>query len=165
MWSDLMYAVAATQTGLSLSILRSGGPATSPLSAWNQMGDATTARNTSSPTITFPASCILLALLAWERLAPEISGAIFALHYQGVPHERAAEVALVLLDMTMPRMSGAETYHELRKIEPEVPVVLMSGYSEDEVADRFTGNGLAGFIQKPFRPRGLIDKLRRVLES
>jgi len=56
----------------------------------------------------------------------------------------------VILDMTMPRMDGKECYHELCKIDPDVRVILSSGYGEEDAVDRFQSMGLAGFIQKPY---------------
>ena len=73
------------------------------------------------------------------------------------------EVALIVLDMTMPRMSGAETYEQLRAISTEVPVVLSSGYSEQDAVARFGASGLAGFLQKPYGPADLSAKVREVL--
>ena len=64
--------------------------------------------------------------------------------------EHAGELRLVLLDLTMPHMDGEETYRELYRINPDVPVVLMSGFAEKDTVDRFAGKRLAGFIQKPF---------------
>src|SRR5262249_29396914 len=61
------------------------------------------------------------------------------------------EVVAVVLDLTMPRASGEEVFHALRLLRPDVRVVLMSGFNEPEVANRFAGKGLAGFVQKPFR--------------
>jgi signal transduction histidine kinase/CheY-like chemotaxis protein len=63
---------------------------------------------------------------------------------------RADDVAVVLLDMTMPVMSGEETFRRLRAIRPNVKVILSSGYDEPEANSRFTGKGLAGFLQKPY---------------
>ena len=63
---------------------------------------------------------------------------------------------LVLLDMTMPQLGGVETFSELRRIDPDVTVILMSGYNQEEATSRFAGKGLAGFLQKPFR----FDMLR-----
>jgi two-component system, cell cycle sensor histidine kinase and response regulator CckA len=78
--------------------------------------------------------------------------------------EHASTLRLVLLDLTMPHMDGEETYRELHRINPSVPVVLMSGFTEKDTTDRFAGKKLAGFIQKPFdRPR-LQAKLRDVLD-
>jgi len=57
----------------------------------------------------------------------------------------------VILDMTMPRMNGEECYQELCKINPNVRVILSSGYSEQDVTNHFQGKGLAGFIKKPYK--------------
>lgn len=71
----------------------------------------------------------------------------------------------VLLDLTMPRMSGDETFREIHKLRPDLPVILVSGYNEQEVTDQFVGRGIAGFIQKPFQLAELRDKLRAVVEK
>jgi len=73
--------------------------------------------------------------------------------------------ALVLLDLTMPRLDGEETFRRLRALKPDVRVVLMSGFNKVEAINRFLGKGLAGFVQKPFEVATLIAELRRVLES
>jgi CheY-like chemotaxis protein len=70
---------------------------------------------------------------------------------------------MVVLDMTMPRMSGEETFHQMRRLKPNVKVLLTSGYNEQESTNRFTGKGLAGFIQKPFTPSELRGKLQSIL--
>jgi PAS domain S-box-containing protein len=77
---------------------------------------------------------------------------------------RHEEIVCVLLDLTMPRMDGEETFRELRRIKPDVRVLLSSGYNEQEVVQRFVGRGLAGFIQKPFQVATLEQKLREILE-
>jgi len=69
------------------------------------------------------------------------------------------ELVVVLLDLTMPHMDGLEVLGELRRDHPAVPVLVMSGYSEQEVAKRFAGLGVNGFIQKPFYPRDLIARV------
>jgi PAS domain S-box-containing protein len=70
---------------------------------------------------------------------------------------------LVLLDLTMPGMSGEETFRELRSIAPALKVILMSGYNEQEVTRLFVGRGLAAFLQKPFRAEDLDGAVQRVL--
>jgi len=75
--------------------------------------------------------------------------------------KHANEVDLVMLDLTMPDMDGLETIHELRRLKPDVPVLLSSGYSEQEVHKRCAGVELSGFIQKPYE----LDKLREVLRD
>jgi two-component system cell cycle sensor histidine kinase/response regulator CckA len=78
---------------------------------------------------------------------------------------QAAEIAAVLLDMTMPHMSGDEVYRELVRARPDIPVILSSGYNEQDATSLFVGKGLAGFIQKPYQPMALIDKVRRTLDA
>ena len=77
--------------------------------------------------------------------------------------EHADEIACVILDLTMPRMDGNATFEALKQIRRDVKVILSSGYSEEEVAQRFTGKGLAGFIQKPYGYQQLRKELERVL--
>lgn len=76
-----------------------------------------------------------------------------------------ADVRLVLLDMTMPRMSGEETWRRLREIRPDLRVVLSSGYDEQDAAGRFVGEGVTGFLPKPYSPDEFIQTVRRALES
>jgi CheY-like chemotaxis protein len=77
----------------------------------------------------------------------------------------ADEIALVLLDLTMPRLSGVEAFARLRQIRPGVEVILCSGYTEDEATGKFADAGLAGFLQKPFEFRKLQALLKAVLEQ
>ncbi|MGB0580130.1 MAG: response regulator [Limisphaerales bacterium] len=77
--------------------------------------------------------------------------------------ERADEIQLVMLDLTMPHMDGVETFREIRQVRPEASVILMSGYNEQEAVRHFTGKGLAGFIQKPFTIKALLGRVREVL--
>jgi len=77
--------------------------------------------------------------------------------------EHSQEVKAVLLDMTMPHMDGEEAFRELRRIKPDVRVVISSGYNEHEISERFLGKGLAGFIQKPYTMGALSEALRKAL--
>ena len=77
--------------------------------------------------------------------------------------ERAESFRLVLMDLTMPGMNGAETFEELHRLYPRLPVLLMSGYSEQEAAVRFGDASGSDFLQKPFLPSQLEEKLRRLL--
>jgi len=76
-----------------------------------------------------------------------------------------AEIDAVLLDMTMPRMGGEEAFVQLRRIDPQVKVILSSGYNEQDATNRFAGKKLAGFIKKPYTSELLFAKLREVMES
>ena len=77
--------------------------------------------------------------------------------------EHQNEVNCVLLDLTMPDLDGAETFRELRRIRPDVRVILTSGYSEEAATERFAGQGLAGFIQKPYQLETLIARIQEAL--
>ncbi len=79
--------------------------------------------------------------------------------------KEAGRITLVILDMTMPHMDGEEAFRELRRIRSDVRVILTSGYSEQDAIGRFAGKGLAGFIQKPFLPSALLEKIREALKE
>jgi PAS domain S-box-containing protein len=78
---------------------------------------------------------------------------------------QSRNITCVVLDLTMPRMEGEETFRRLRQLRPGVPVVISSGYNEQEVIQRFAGQGLAGFIQKPYDFKCLQETLGKVLQS
>jgi PAS domain S-box-containing protein len=75
-------------------------------------------------------------------------------------------VTAVLLDLSMPRMGGQETFRRLRESRPELPVIMMSGYTEQVVVPQFSGPGpgLTAFLQKPFLAEDLVDILRQMVE-
>ncbi len=76
---------------------------------------------------------------------------------------RRDDIALILLDLSMPVMGGEETLRNLLAINPDVRVILSSGYTEEEVAARFQGVRAADFIQKPYQPNVLLCKIRDVI--
>ncbi len=75
----------------------------------------------------------------------------------------AGQIACVIMDLTMPNLDGVSAFHQLRRLQPDVKVILSSGYNEQEVTQRFAGQGLAGFIQKPYQIKNLREELQRVL--
>jgi CheY-like chemotaxis protein len=75
------------------------------------------------------------------------------------------EIAVVLLDLSMPGMSGEETLPELRKIRPKFEVVVSSGYSESEAMTLFHGQRVSGFVQKPYTSKGIAEKVKACLKS
>jgi nitrogen-specific signal transduction histidine kinase len=79
--------------------------------------------------------------------------------------ERAGDIDCVILDLTMPHMDGLTAFRELRRIRPDVRVILSSGYDEQEATRHFTGQGLAGFIQKPYRIHDLQKALGSALDK
>jgi PAS domain S-box-containing protein len=76
---------------------------------------------------------------------------------------RADDVAAVLLDMTMPEMNGEEALRALRRIRQDIPVVLMTGYSEQYALSRFSDRAAVRFLKKPFTIEGLRATLRELL--
>ena len=68
-------------------------------------------------------------------------------------------IDLVILDIQMPVMSGERTYDCLRQLEPEVRVLLISGYSETGCVERMLQDGCKGFLQKPFSITELTEKI------
>ncbi len=77
---------------------------------------------------------------------------------------RAAEVRLVVLDVTMPDLGGDQVLGELRRRRPDIPVLLCSGYSQDEMRDRFSPEDLAMFLQKPYAFDVFRARLRELCE-
>jgi CheY-like chemotaxis protein len=80
-------------------------------------------------------------------------------------HELGDGIDAVLLDVTMPVMSGEEALVSLKGLREDIPVVLSSGFNEDDATRRFTGKGLAGFVQKPYTAARLAEKMKMVLEG
>jgi two-component system cell cycle sensor histidine kinase/response regulator CckA len=77
--------------------------------------------------------------------------------------QRASEVVLVIVDMTMPKLNGEETLRAIRQTRPDVPVILISGYNELEATRHFSSKGLAGFLEKPFTATLLSQKVHAAL--
>ena len=78
--------------------------------------------------------------------------------------QRAAEIDLVLLDRTMPTTSGEEAFEAMRRIHPDARIVLVSGYSQTR-SEGFDARGPTGYLQKPFLPQELLEKVRESLEG
>jgi two-component system cell cycle sensor histidine kinase/response regulator CckA len=74
-------------------------------------------------------------------------------------------VSLILLDLTMPQLGGAEAAQELRRIQPDIPIIAMSGYGDVEVMERFSGARIDDYLPKPFSPEQLAAKVRDALSS
>jgi len=102
-----------------------------------------------------------LACMILEEMGFEVMTAVDG--RDGVEQFRQQQhrITGVLLDMTMPHMNGEECYSALRNINPDIRVILSSGYSAEDATARFKGKALAGFIQKPY----LIDHFQEVVSS
>jgi CheY-like chemotaxis protein len=75
------------------------------------------------------------------------------------------EIKLVILDFTMPIMDGSEVFSELRMINPQVPVVLSSGFTEQDKLKWMLAKGLRGFIPKPYTQQKLLLQVRSTLDA
>jgi two-component system cell cycle sensor histidine kinase/response regulator CckA len=75
------------------------------------------------------------------------------------------DIDFVIMDLTMPHMDGEQCFRELRRLKPDVKVIMSSGYNEQEVTQKFVGKGLAGFIQKPYKLSVLKEAIRRVMAT
>ncbi len=78
--------------------------------------------------------------------------------------ERGHSICMVILDIVMPGMSGIETFFKLREIDPGVKVLMASGYSKDEEVARVLEQGVADFIEKPFRLHELAQKIKALTD-
>jgi CheY-like chemotaxis protein len=72
---------------------------------------------------------------------------------------------LVLLDLTMPFMDGEETFLRLREIRSDMPVLLCTGFIQEERLKRLMAAGLAGFLRKPIAPGEIVGVVRSTLQS
>lgn len=100
-----------------------------------------------------------------ERFGYEIVSAHDGYEALAAYAEYKGEFVFVLIDLTMPRMNGEETFREFRRLNPDLPVIISSGYTEHEIAPRFAGKRLAGFIQKPYRLAALQETIIKALGS
>jgi two-component system, cell cycle sensor histidine kinase and response regulator CckA len=74
-------------------------------------------------------------------------------------------IALVLLDLSMPLMTGEDCLNQLKQIRPDVPVLLSSGFPEADAIRRFKASGFSGFLQKPYTAMRLAEMARAALSG
>jgi signal transduction histidine kinase len=110
-------------------------------------------------------SLIALGARMLEHLGITVLTAADGLQAVELYRERGKEIDLVLMDLTMPHMDGAEAFGELRRLNPDVCVVLASGYSHEDVASRFAGKGLDGVLQKPYTLAKLRESLAGLMPT
>ncbi|GAB4239869.1 MAG: hypothetical protein OHK0028_17850 [Deltaproteobacteria bacterium] len=79
--------------------------------------------------------------------------------------EKSGAIDLVLMDLTMPHMDGAEALGELRRLNPNVRIVMSSGYSKEDLAARFAAKGIEGVLQKPFTLAALRELLSGLMPA
>jgi PAS domain S-box-containing protein len=104
--------------------------------------------------------CELLSALGYRPIAAEDGEDACRIF-----REKGGEIRLVLLDIVMPKMGGRETFRELRKMAPGLPVLLSSGYSVEGLAREILDEGANGFLQKPYGLPELARTIRRILDE
>lgn len=77
--------------------------------------------------------------------------------------QKRSEIDAIILDLSMPKMSGKETFEKLKAIDANILVIMVSGYKKDVRVDQSIALGVAGFLQKPFSIETLSDKIDEVL--
>ena len=75
------------------------------------------------------------------------------------------EIDIVIMDIVMPRMGGEELYNKLKKINPEIKVLLSSGYDLNGLAGKILSRGCNGFLQKPYKIKALSQEIRKILDK
>ena len=79
--------------------------------------------------------------------------------------QRKSDIQLILLDMSMPGLNGIDTLTELRQIDPDVHIILSSGYSQQQIAQEIKVNGHTGFLPKPYDVDLLVNKVWQYLPA
>jgi len=78
--------------------------------------------------------------------------------------EHADEILAVVLDLTLPQLSGEQVFRQICEIRTDVQVILCSGYNEEEATRRFKSANLVAFLEKPYRPAVLLELLGKLLK-
>ena len=78
--------------------------------------------------------------------------------------DRNEEIDLVILDLTMPEMSGTDLLKKMKEINPTLKVIITSGYPRDKLVNELVRQG-AGFLQKPFPVEELADTIRKLFDE
>ncbi|MEP6715609.1 MAG: PAS domain S-box protein, partial [Terriglobia bacterium] len=97
---------------------------------------------------------------ALERLGYSVLEASDGQEAVSVFADRHGEIGAIVLDLKMPNMGGEEALLRVREIREDIPVILSSGVSEAEALRRFEGQRIAGFVQKPYTPAQLGEKVK-----
>lgn len=98
----------------------------------------------------------ILEMLGYKVLLAENGGESLELF-----KEKQVEIDLVILDMIMPDMNGAEVFYQMKEIEENCKVIISSGYTKDENISSLMENGLLDFLQKPYK----IDEIKEKISS
>lgn len=73
--------------------------------------------------------------------------------------DKKDEISCILMDLTMPELDGREALTEIRKINPDIPIIITSGYCEFDIVSKFTDQKISGFLQKPYNLEDIISAI------
>ena len=109
-----------------------------------------------------------IALEVWSQMLQKLGYTVLQARYGyealEIFKKSKNKISLVILDMRMPGMNGCEVYDRLKKIQPQVKIILVSGYIEQYVLDEFSQRNFNGYIEKPFKLKELSEKIEEVLK-
>ncbi len=126
-----------------------------PASPWLGTGEVLIADDDPAVLSTLSRMC--------RRLGFEVHTAADGQHAVDIFTDYANQIVAVLLDYEMPGISCEQTVDQLRKTKPHIPIVISSGYAEEDTISHFTGTGLVEFIQKPYELEKLSEIMREIL--
>ena len=138
------------------------------------LNEAAAAYATGRPSL-HVSQCILvvddepMALVLLNQILSEAGHTVVTAQsgFEALDHFRKApdRFALILLDLSMPLMDGEETFNHFRAIDPNVVVLLNTGFIENRRLDRMIANGLAGFLRRPYRADEVVTQIQSVLQT
>jgi len=76
--------------------------------------------------------------------------------------QQAEDIRFVLMDLTMPNLDGEQAFLELQRLDPQVKVIMSSGYNQQEVVQKFAGKGICGFLKKPYQLSALQAAIQKL---
>ena len=110
-----------------------------------------------------------IALEAWSQMLQKLGYTVLLAGY-GIEaleifEKRKNGISLVILDMRMPGMSGCEVYDRLKKIQPDLKIIIVSGYMEEYDLCEISTRNFDGYIKKPFKLKELSEKIEEALNE
>lgn len=99
-----------------------------------------------------------------ERLGYQVTSTLNSIEALGTFRLQSETFDLVITDQTMPQMTGMELVRELRRIRPDIPVILCTGFNEKITEDHTHDLGVEALLSKPVRVREISEKIRKVLD-
>jgi len=99
-----------------------------------------------------------------ERLGYQVTSSTFSWEAFEVFKKDPNQFDLIITDMTMPDFTGFQLSSEIKKIRPDMPVILCTGYSEQVDEEKCKALGIEGYVMKPFGKRQMAETIRRILD-